>query len=80
MTNQRVPEVTAATSPPGQSLDYDQIKSNRELIGGGGQGVVYRVELPQQASLNQLAVKEPVRNADTLNTWQSLCRRRDHWR
>jgi len=87
MGDERVPDIAAVESPPRRTLDYDQLSVGEEPIGGGGQGVVYRADVPGSEPPRQLAVKEPAVDSKTIDnpeidaffeeagTWETVDRR-----
>lgn len=87
MNSSRTPDVSTAASPPRQPIEQQQLNSDRELIGSGGQGTVYLIELPEDTPPKRVAVKEPVADSRTISTdriqtfleeaetWQTVDRR-----
>jgi serine/threonine protein kinase len=87
MADERVPDVTTVESPPRQSLEYHTLTLDDEPIGGGGQGIVYRADVPNSTPPDQVALKEPAVESRTLarddidafleeaGTWKTVDRR-----
>ena len=88
MNSSRIPDVSTVESPPRQPLkQQQQLNSDREPIGSGGQGTVYLVELPRDTPTKRVAVKEPIADSRTISTdrvqafleeaetWQTVDRR-----
>jgi molecular chaperone DnaK len=79
----KIPDVEQFTSPPRWSLTYEDFEIG-ELLGSGGQAVVYEAKLPAVDSLSRVAVKEPAHDNRTLTreavesfleraqTWQTV--------
>lgn len=67
MSDERVPNLTDFESPPRQSLDYRQLELHDDPIGDGGQGIVYRAEMPTDTPPDHIAVKEPAADSRTLD-------------
>jgi len=87
MVGEQVPELSDFKSPPRRPLEREQLAADNEPIGSGGQGAVYRVNLSQDIPVDQVAIKEPIADAETIpvgdiqtfldeaETWQTVDQR-----
>jgi len=95
MGDEKIPDFTTIESPPRQSLNYQEIQSEKDPLGSGGQAIVYRVDVPGNMPPNQVAIKEPLGGSQTLSrddiqsfleeagTWETVDRRereKPRWR
>lgn len=86
MTDGRIPNLGSVESPPRRELDYEQLHTDEEELGTGGQGIVYRACVQGDPGIEKIALKEPL-NRGTLtgdavdaflreaSTWALLDRR-----
>jgi len=61
MSDRKLPDVEAVTSPPRRSLRYEHIETSDEPIGRGGQAVVYEGRVTDEEPPDRIALKEPPR-------------------
>jgi outer membrane protein assembly factor BamB len=67
MSDSPVPDLSTVTSPPRQSLTYEDLRLSEEPLGAGGQAVVYEATLTGSDKPSKVALKEP-QHEGTLTT------------